>query len=155
VALPAALDRLDRQLARGSFLMGEAPCIADFSVYHSVWFLETAAPEPLVPFERLRAWAARIRELPGAEGETISADEALSLCNRSTPAAAEGVTLAGSELAAGTRVVVRAADYGRDPVEGELTALTRDEIVVRREDARAGVVAVHFPRLGYEVSRAE
>jgi glutathione S-transferase len=155
VALPATLDRLDRQLSRSPFLLGDAPCIADFSVFHSVWFLETAAPEPVAPFEHLRAWAARIREVPSTEGETIPAEEALALCKQSTPGTTAGVTAPGTELTAGAPVIVRAADYGRDPIHGELSALTADEIVIRREDPRAGTVAVHFPRLGYEVARAE
>jgi hypothetical protein len=45
-------------------------------------------------------------------------------------------------------------DYGKVPVTGELVTLDLHEIAVRRVDARAGEVVVHFPRLGYVVEAA-
>ena len=57
--------------------------------------------------------------------------------------------------AAGERVVVAATDTGVDPVEGTLYAATEDRISVSREDARAGNVVVHFPRLGFEMRRVK
>jgi hypothetical protein len=44
-------------------------------------------------------------------------------------------------------------DYGRDPVRGRLVTLTMHEVAVRREDALAGTVVVHFPRIGYRIER--
>ncbi|MNI99275.1 hypothetical protein D3C73_1583120 [compost metagenome] len=51
----------------------------------------------------------------------------------------------------GQKVLVAATDYGVDPVEGELLFAGREEIILRREDERAGVVHVHFPRLGFRI----
>jgi hypothetical protein len=45
-------------------------------------------------------------------------------------------------------------DYGAVPVTGELERLTHSDIAIRREDAQAGEVVVHFPRLGYRVDIA-
>jgi hypothetical protein len=59
-----------------------------------------------------------------------------------------------SGLAAGQRVTVTPDDYGKVPVAGELVTLDLHEIAVRRVDARAGEVVVHFPRLGYVVEAA-
>jgi hypothetical protein len=42
-----------------------------------------------------------------------------------------------------------------DPIEGRLYAATRDRISIEREDSRAGRVAVHFPRLGFELKHAK
>ena len=39
------------------------------------------------------------------------------------------------------------------PIEGALYALSRDRVSIVREDGRAGRVAVHFPRLGFELRR--
>jgi chromosome segregation ATPase len=39
-------------------------------------------------------------------------------------------------------------------LEGELVAATRTRYSLRRSDARAGTVHVHFPRVGYEISKA-
>ncbi|MCY1177723.1 hypothetical protein D9M73_180420 [compost metagenome] len=52
---------------------------------------------------------------------------------------------------AGDRVVIAATDYGVDPVEGELVFAGSEELILRREDERAGVVHVHFPRLGFRI----
>jgi hypothetical protein len=55
-------------------------------------------------------------------------------------------------IAAGEKVVIAATDTGLEPVEGELYAATADRISIVREDARAGRVALHFPRLGFELT---
>ncbi|MOA60672.1 hypothetical protein D3C78_1856070 [compost metagenome] len=46
---------------------------------------------------------------------------------------------------------IAATDYGVDPVEGELLFAGVEELILRREDERAGVVHVHFPRLGFRI----
>ena len=51
----------------------------------------------------------------------------------------------------GTQVRIRADDYGRDPVDGELVLLDADEIALRRPDPQVGEIIVHFPRLGYDL----
>src|SRR5689334_19372323 len=43
--MPIYLGRMDRAAATNEFLLGEEPCIADFSGYHSVWILEKLSPE--------------------------------------------------------------------------------------------------------------
>jgi hypothetical protein len=54
----------------------------------------------------------------------------------------------------GSLVRVRADDNGQEVTEGVLLHLAADEIALRREDARAGEVVVHFPRLGYDLRPA-
>ena len=49
----------------------------------------------------------------------------------------------------GSRVTVGAESFGAEVTEGELVAATRMHYTLRRHDARAGTVQVHFPRLGY------
>ena len=44
-------------------------------------------------------------------------------------------------------------DYGADPVGGLLAGLSREEVVVRRNDERAGAVHVHFPRIGFQIKK--
>jgi glutathione S-transferase len=39
--------------------------------------------------------------------------------------------------------------FGQEATEGELVAATRTRYTLRRTDARAGTVHVHFPRIGY------
>jgi hypothetical protein len=58
---------------------------------------------------------------------------------------------AGLGFEAGQAITVTPLDYGFDPVAGSLVGLTADEVVLRRNDERAGTVHVHFPRAGYIV----
>jgi glutathione S-transferase len=46
-------------------------------------------------------------------------------------------------------VSVAAETFGQEPTQGVLLAATRTRYSLRREDARAGTVHVHFPRIGY------
>jgi hypothetical protein len=55
-------------------------------------------------------------------------------------------------FALGQQVAIAATDYGVDPVVGELLFVGRDEFIVRREDPRAGIVHVHFPRFGFSLT---
>jgi hypothetical protein len=50
-------------------------------------------------------------------------------------------------------VRIRADDYGREPVEGELVFIDREQVAVRRCAPGVGEVVVHFPRLGYDLRR--
>lgn len=151
--LDVYLLRMERALAASPFLMGDAPCIADFSAHHLLWFLEKVAPEPLAGFGAIRAWMDRIASIPDAESSLIDAGEALRICRESPPVfEPDGAFVEVNGLAKDARVVVRALDYGRDPVEGLLVGSAANEIVVLRTDPRAGTVYVHFPRLGYEVA---
>ena len=43
----------------------------------------------------------------------------------------------------------------RQPVEGELLAATIERITLKRSDAEAGTVHVHFPRMGYRMTAAQ
>jgi glutathione S-transferase len=147
------LDRLDAAVARQPFVLGPEPCIADFSAFHLTWFLEKIAPEPLAPFAYLAPWMERIASLEGEAPVPMDAEEALRVSREAPPAweAGEPFVEPGG-LSQGTQVTVRAADYGTDPVAGELVHGALNEVVLRREDPRAGVVYVHFPRIGYELS---
>jgi len=43
--------------------------------------------------------------------------------------------------------------YGETPVTGEVRAVSRDTIALLREHPACGRVIVHFPRVGYRVSK--
>ena len=81
----------------------------------------------------------------------MDASEALAVAAAATPARPRTSEPFPEDPPLGSRVRIRAADYGRDPVEGDLVLIDRDEIAVRRTDALVGEVVVHFPRLGYDL----
>jgi len=58
-------------------------------------------------------------------------------------------------IALGSRVTVASDSFGPEPTEGELVAATRMHYTLRRTDDRAGIVHVHFPRIGYVLKNAE
>jgi glutathione S-transferase len=63
-----ALALLDEHLAARDWLVGDAPSIADLSVYAYAHLAEEAGI-PLAPYPAFRAWVARIEALPGFEND--------------------------------------------------------------------------------------
>jgi glutathione S-transferase len=154
---PTLMARLETQLERnGDFLLG-APSIADFSVAHTLWFLkQTAVTSPLVDaYPAVLSWYERVIAFGhGAPSELDSAD-AVEIARAATPAPLpEEVFIDPNGFTVGQQVSVAAADYGVDPVTGELVFSGREEIILRRDDERAGVVHVHFPRFGFQIKVA-
>ena len=152
---PGIMARVEQQLAReeGDFLFGE-PSIADFSLAHCLWFLKaTPVTAPLVEaYPNVSAWLGRVLGFGHGSSSALSAEEAIEIALAATPAALPDETfIEPNGLQAGQQVKIAATDYGVDPVEGELLFAGVEELILRREDARAGVVHVHFPRLGFRI----
>ncbi|MBT8768177.1 glutathione S-transferase family protein [Metapseudomonas boanensis] len=152
---PTLMARAEQQLARseGDFLFGE-PSMADFSLAHCLWFLKgTPVTAPLVDaYPEVSAWLGRVLGFGHGSPSELSSSEALEIARNASPAALPDEDFDepnGFEL--GQKVRVAATDYGVDPVEGELLFAGREELILRREDERAGVVHVHFPRLGFRI----
>jgi glutathione S-transferase len=155
-ALSLYLERLDDMIGGQAYFFGTRPSIADFSVYHCLWFISRGGPaaEILEPFRRVQAWRERMQTFGHGTPEKLDSGAAIALARASMPAHSSGVEGEFHGIAAGERVVIAATDTGTDPIEGELHAATRDRISIAREDGRAGRVVVHFPRLGFELRRA-
>ncbi|HEY1028305.1 MAG TPA: glutathione S-transferase family protein [Pseudomonas sp.] len=152
---PALMGRLQQQLQQGGgdFLFGE-PSIADFAVAHPLWFLRaTPVTAPLVDdYPDVAAWLARVLGFGHGALSEMSSEQAIAVARDATPAALpDEVFSEPNAFSAGQRVAIAAIDYGVDPVEGELVFAGREELILRREDERAGVVHVHFPRLGFRI----
>jgi glutathione S-transferase len=146
---------LESTLERSKFLTGETLSIADFAAYHTLWCLWNSSPEALAGHPRVIAFVEALVALPDPAIDTLTSEQAIALCKQSDPAwQPSAAWIDATGLQAGQTVIARAADIGRDPVQGTLAWAAADEIVLRREDPRAGVVYVHFPRLGYDVSAA-
>ncbi|MDM8347504.1 glutathione S-transferase family protein [Pseudomonas sp. sp1636] len=152
---PSLMARLQQQLEReaGDFLFGE-PSLADFAMAHSLWFLRgTPVTAPLVDdYPAVAAWLNRVLGFGHGAHSEMSGEEAIALARDATPAALPNEPLVEPNgFQAGQRVAIAAVDYGVDAVEGELLFSGREELILRREDPRAGVVHVHFPRLGFAI----
>jgi glutathione S-transferase len=139
-----------------TFLLGSEPCIADFSVGQSIWFVLRAPPVAvaLEPYPKLLAWYRRVAEFGHGTSTRLSSADAIDIAKRATDHAPVRVE-PGLGFDAGAEVTVNATDYGTDPVAGTLVGLTKDEVVVARTDERAGTLHVHFPRIGFQVKRVK
>jgi glutathione S-transferase len=154
-ALAIYLRRLEDMLGPQAFFFGESPSIADFSIYHCLWFVSRGGPVERIfePFAGLLRWRERMGAIGHGSFDKIDSTEALRIANGAAPEASPGVLADLHGIAAGEKVAVAATDTGVDPVEGSLYAATDGSVSISREDPRAGRVVVHFPRLGFEMRR--
>jgi len=159
-AYKSYLRRLANMLEGQDFLLGCAPCVADFAAYHPLWFTRRCVPVMagiLDATPAVLAWMDRMAALGHGRMEKFSATEAIAACAASTGATALNDTTFQDEhgIALGSRVTVSAETFGQELTEGELLAATRTHYTVRRTDDRAGTVQVHFPRIGYVLKKAD
>lgn len=150
------LPKIEAQL-RQPYLLGDAPCAADFSLYHVLWPV-WKVPETrglLDGFPKTVAFIELMAGIGHGKFSDISSAQAIEIARSSQPAPIAGAQVVESGgIALGETVDVMPVDYALDPVRGELLQCSVDEIAVRRTDARAGTVVVHFPRFGYQVAKA-
>ena len=139
-------------------VLGASVSIADFSVYHCLWFVSRGGPlaSILDGYPRLRSWFERMKQIGHGVSDQMDSKAAVQLAANCKPAPVSPAEFIETHrLAFGAAVTVAAADYGTDPVAGELIISRSDEIGVRRTDSRAGTVVVHFPRVGFEIRKLE
>ena len=155
--LRAFLATIEAQLADGRpFLLGRDPSLADAACFQQVWFLRFAPQSGTMvdEFQKVCAWRDRVDGLGHGERAEMAPAEALAIAKESRPAAAAGVDPhEPNGLGRGDAVSVVPDDYGFDPVAGELVASSVHEIAVRRRNPALGEIVVHFPRIGFRVTR--
>ena len=154
------LRRLAHMLDQNDFLLGSAPCVADFAAYHPLWFTRKVVPvmaDILQATPPVLAWMDRMAALGHGGMEKYSAEQAIALCAASTPQpiAPDAAFQDEHGIPLGSLVTISAETFGQEPTEGVLMAATRTRYTLRREDPRAGVVHVHFPRIGYVLKAAQ
>ena len=152
------LTRLDAQLAGGTaFLFADAPTIADFSVYHCLWFIKNnpALAGEFEAFGQVLAWFERMRGLGKSEAREMTGAQALEIAKSASSTQPEDVS--GDDVESfkpGDTVSVTPIDYGFNPVKGRLVVANLEELAVARTDETVGDVTVHFPRLGFRLEAA-
>ncbi|MEY2781299.1 MAG: hypothetical protein RL307_1003 [Pseudomonadota bacterium] len=149
----AYLGRLNGMLESHDFLLGDAPSLADFSAYHPVWFSLTKTPSLshlLDVMPRVKAWAGRIAQMGHGSPTDMSSSEALAVAKAGPAQSINDWPFVDHHgIALGSKVSVKAVNFGQEETVGELVAATETRLVIRHTDDRAGVVHVHFPRLGF------
>jgi len=156
-ALGAYLRRIEAMLADGRrYLFGSAASIADFSAAHSIWFMRRSAASAamLDACPAIGSWFTRVAAFGHGESTPMESADAIALAAGTKSHAAASVP-EGAGLSAGDAVTVIASDYAHDEIAGVLVGLDGEEVVIARDDARAGRVHVHFPRIGFHVKAAK
>lgn len=153
------LRRLANMLDGQNYLLGDVPCIADFAAYHPLWFTRTQTSVMagiLDATPGVLAWMDRMAAIGHGTFSKMTATESIAACAQSTGSASLNDSTFQDEhgIALGSSVTITAEAFGTEVTEGTLVAATRTRYTLRREDARAGVVHVHFPRLGYILKKA-
>jgi glutathione S-transferase len=151
------LQRIASMLHGQDFLCGDQPCVADFAVYHPLWFTQERTPALsgiLDATPEVQSWMARMKAIGHGTVGQCSAEEALQLARNSTPVALHSEVFQDEHgIALGSQVVIAADNFGLEPTQGELIAATSTRFTLRRSDDRAGTVHVHFPRVGFTLKK--
>jgi glutathione S-transferase len=154
-AYKSYLRRIASMLEDQPFLLGDQPCIADFSVYHPLWFTRHQVPVLAGILESVPAvlsWMDRMAAIGQGSASSMTADEALQMAHKATPAPLpEEAHQDFHGIALGQPVIIAAEAFGLEPTEGILVAASRTRYTLRRQDPRAGEVHVHFPRVGFSL----
>lgn len=158
------LRRLANMADEHDFLFGTEPCVADFAAYHGIWYTRAQVPvlaDILNATPSVGEWADRMAAIGHGAMTKLAAADALALAAASEPQPPGANLLIDSAfqddhgIPLGSNVTVTAETFGPEPTEGVLVAATRTHYSLRRTDARAGTVHVHFPRVGYVLRKAE
>ena len=159
------LRRIANMADEHDFLFGIAPCVADFAAYHGIWYTRTQVPvlaDILNATPSVGEWAQRMEAIGhGPMSSKLASADAVAMAAAADPQPAGSNLLVDSAfqddhaIPLGTRVTITPESFGNESTEGELIAATRTHYSLRREDARAGTVHVHFPRLGYVLRAAQ
>lgn len=158
------LRRVAHMADEHDFLFGAEPCIADFAVYHPLWFTKVRTPAAagiLQATPSLLEWMERMAAIGHGTATPLASADAVEVAARAEPMPSGSNLLVDSAfqddhgIALGSKVTITAESFGTEPTEGELVAATRTHYSLRRTDPRAGTVHVHFPRIGYVLRKVD
>ncbi|CAF0794642.1 unnamed protein product [Adineta ricciae] len=143
------------------FLLGE-PSALDVTAYHTLWLVKqncgegaaTLLPDLYQPGVLL-SWFERVAAFGHGTREALTQEQAFEIAKQATPVEPNYISQnIDNEWEIGDKLRIVPDDTGRVPVEGTLVAADRHEMVLRISDEKTGNINVHFPRAGFEVTRA-
>lgn len=146
--LHAHLADCEARLAGQDWLFGTQVCHADFSAWHSLWFITDLAGRDLVDgYPRVKAWMQRIRAAGQGRRQEITAGEARRAALSAVPRVIADEHRQDARI--GRQVSIAPDDYALDPTAGRLVGVTPSRWIIARETPEGHVVHVHFPQTGY------
>jgi hypothetical protein len=106
------------------FLLGDAPCIADFAAYHPLWFSRVVNPAMagiLDATPGVLAWMDRMAAIGHGKPSKLTSTEAIAIAAAAEPARlADEAFQDDHGIALGSRVTVAAQSFGTETTEGTL-----------------------------------
>ncbi len=157
-AYKSYLRRISDMLDDWPFLLGELPSIADFAMYHPLWFTRHRTSVLAGIFDSTPAvleWMDRMSAIGHGAFEKATAADAIVAAAAATPLPLHDDLFQDDHgIPLGSQVTVTGESFGPEPTTGELIAATRMHFTLRRTDERAGLVHVHLPRIGYQLRAA-
>lgn len=148
----------DRLSSKSPYMLGDAPSMPDLLAWYIVWFVQGRygdAPAFFEEFPNLRAWAERMKAIGHGAPSEMSPAEALEVAKSAEPTTPEMSDPRDPQgLEPGMAATVAPlTDSNETPVAGVIRAVSRDSVALTLETQECGTVAVHFPRVGYRVTR--
>lgn len=146
------LQSLEQMLAaQGQYLCGDAPTYLDFVAYHTLWFKVVVGEIPVPSgLPAVEGWYNRMTAFGQGRMKTGCADDAFAAARVAQPRPVP-VQMAGDQTI-GAQVVVSPNDYALDATRGVLVGADPLRWIVARETAELGLLHVHFPRQGFELT---
>lgn len=151
---------IEQRLATGrTFILRDAPGLPDMLAYYLVWFVRgrwQGGPDLIAEFPHLETWFERVKNIGHGSSTELSSADALDIARAAeTETPEQGDAKDPQGLAPGMTVGVTPDEDGGDPVvEGTLRYVDAETIGILRSEERVGEVCVHFPRVGYRVTKA-
>ena len=147
---------MNERLSTRDFMLGAKPGLPDALAYYLVWFLKDRMPDDtdfFDQFDNLMAWADRVKSIGHGNPSDLSDLAALDIARNAEPVtetkADHGDPLG---LTPGDQVSVSPQNASAT-IAGKIVALSADEIALHRIDPDVGNICVHFPRIGYRVTK--
>lgn len=151
-AMAALLPRIEACLAQaGAFLGGDTPSVADFQLYHPLWFLGSVngfARFGLRP-GAVTAWLGRMAGFGHGVATPIDAADTFVQAGAQPPTDLPVHQEGPGVPPLGTSLSVAPESFGKEASIGTLVALNGARIALDHDAAGIGPVRVHFPRPGY------
>ena len=158
-AYKSYLRRLSDMLDDKPFLLGEVPCITDFSAYHPLWYTRRmdSVKGILDLTPAVVDWMDRMAAIGHGALEKFDATDALAVAKAAQPHTllTDSTFQDDHGIALGSAVTIRAESFGLEETPGTLVAATRTHYTLARTDERPGTVHVHFPRIGFVLRKQE
>lgn len=144
------LDGVEERLKQ-DFLFGRQPNHADFSTYHSLWFMRDLGESAMIDgFPRTIEWMNRMKAFGEGFRSEIDCARTLEIAGNSAPRQITAEKRMDPFI--GKRVNISPSDYAQNSTPGILVGATPVQWVLAREEQGLGTLHVHFPKAGFRLT---